>query len=52
MRFGLVRMIHGEEDFEDSDSEIDGDGGGSSEDFLFFFSKYILFIDLISINLF
>lgn len=28
MRFGLVRMIHGEEDFEDSDSEIDGDGGG------------------------
>ncbi|KAG1960364.1 (E3-independent) E2 ubiquitin-conjugating enzyme UBE2O-like [Pimephales promelas] len=28
MRFGLVRMIHGEEDFEDSDSEIDCDGGG------------------------
>lgn len=28
MRFGLVRMIHGEEDFEDSDSEIGGDGGG------------------------
>ncbi len=27
-RFGLVRMIHGEEDFEDSDSEIGGDGGG------------------------
>uniref|UniRef100_A0A8C2D8W7 (E3-independent) E2 ubiquitin-conjugating enzyme n=1 Tax=Cyprinus carpio TaxID=7962 RepID=A0A8C2D8W7_CYPCA len=28
MRFGLVRMIHGEEDFDDSDSEIGGDGGG------------------------
>ncbi|TRY57809.1 hypothetical protein DNTS_035759 [Danionella cerebrum] len=29
MRFGLVRMIHGEEeDFEDSDSEVDCDGGG------------------------
>ncbi|KAJ8363569.1 hypothetical protein SKAU_G00124000 [Synaphobranchus kaupii] len=27
VRFGLVRMIHGEEDF-DSDSDIDGDGGG------------------------
>ncbi|XP_051997496.1 (E3-independent) E2 ubiquitin-conjugating enzyme [Xyrauchen texanus] len=28
MRFGLVRMIHGEEDFEDSDSEIGGGRGG------------------------
>ncbi|XP_030637502.1 ubiquitin-conjugating enzyme E2O [Chanos chanos] len=28
VRFGLVRMIHGEEDFN-SDSDIDGDGGGS-----------------------
>ncbi|XP_051987103.1 (E3-independent) E2 ubiquitin-conjugating enzyme-like isoform X1 [Xyrauchen texanus] len=28
MRFGIVRMIHGEEDFDDSDSEIGGDGGG------------------------
>ncbi|XP_051567990.1 (E3-independent) E2 ubiquitin-conjugating enzyme-like isoform X4 [Myxocyprinus asiaticus] len=27
MRFGLVRMIHGEEDFEDSDSEIGGGRG-------------------------
>ncbi|XP_056606679.1 LOW QUALITY PROTEIN: (E3-independent) E2 ubiquitin-conjugating enzyme UBE2O [Triplophysa dalaica] len=27
MRFGLVRMIYGEEDFEDSDSETGGDGG-------------------------
>ncbi|KAG5853740.1 hypothetical protein ANANG_G00029440 [Anguilla anguilla] len=27
VRFGLVRMIHGEEDF-DSDSDLDGDGGG------------------------
>ncbi|XP_036388965.1 (E3-independent) E2 ubiquitin-conjugating enzyme UBE2O isoform X1 [Megalops cyprinoides] len=27
VRFGLVRMIHGEDDF-DSDSDIDGDGGG------------------------
>uniref|UniRef100_A0A671LDJ5 (E3-independent) E2 ubiquitin-conjugating enzyme n=1 Tax=Sinocyclocheilus anshuiensis TaxID=1608454 RepID=A0A671LDJ5_9TELE len=31
MRFGLVRMIHGEEDFEDSDSEIGGGGGGGGE---------------------
>uniref|UniRef100_A0A673JGH6 (E3-independent) E2 ubiquitin-conjugating enzyme n=1 Tax=Sinocyclocheilus rhinocerous TaxID=307959 RepID=A0A673JGH6_9TELE len=30
MRFGLVRMIHGEEDFEDSDSEIGGDEGGGA----------------------
>uniref|UniRef100_A0A8C2H7I6 (E3-independent) E2 ubiquitin-conjugating enzyme n=1 Tax=Cyprinus carpio TaxID=7962 RepID=A0A8C2H7I6_CYPCA len=32
MRFGLVRMIHGEEDFDDSDSEIGGDGGGRGGD--------------------
>uniref|UniRef100_A0A9R1SGK9 (E3-independent) E2 ubiquitin-conjugating enzyme n=2 Tax=Cyprinus carpio TaxID=7962 RepID=A0A9R1SGK9_CYPCA len=32
MRFGLVRMIHGEEDFDDSDSEIGGDGGGIGGD--------------------
>ncbi|XP_035387415.1 (E3-independent) E2 ubiquitin-conjugating enzyme UBE2O isoform X3 [Electrophorus electricus] len=28
LRFGLVRMIHGEEDFEDSDTDVDGDGRG------------------------
>lgn len=28
MRFGLVRMIYGEEDFEDSDSETGGGDGG------------------------
>uniref|UniRef100_A0AAR2L5Q2 (E3-independent) E2 ubiquitin-conjugating enzyme n=1 Tax=Pygocentrus nattereri TaxID=42514 RepID=A0AAR2L5Q2_PYGNA len=27
LRFGLVRMIHGEEDFEESDSDVE-DGGG------------------------
>ncbi|XP_076871979.1 ubiquitin-conjugating enzyme E2O isoform X2 [Brachyhypopomus gauderio] len=30
LRFGLVRMIHGEEDFEDSDTDMDGGGGGGT----------------------
>ncbi|XP_028306737.1 ubiquitin-conjugating enzyme E2O isoform X2 [Gouania willdenowi] len=31
VRFGLVRMIHGEEEFN-SDSDLDDDGGGSGRD--------------------